>query len=355
MSYRSAVFESFKDNAASKRARRGPILLAFALVALAVAVLGYSSRGKPRGEPLEGNNLLAPAISFSFNAPAAPTRLALPGMSIEAPGYAAVTGDYVTGSVQAMYPIEWAVTWQHGPLPPLDGLQQILDGMMRAFEVRQTSPARIASTHEGPVGGAPGRTFEIVNERGFVFVVAFGECGGRVVQIMSGGPSNAKQTTTAMVDSFRCTPDATHDLDLDREAVAVDALPGWKRTAATGMPMLVNAREVLVRPTLSAGLEAGPIEQLLPIAIRAAGMTIDSATPQERAGRKVWLGSLALSGKPRPAAVVAWRCADDARVAAIYVLSLQGAPIEEGIALALTGRCLGPDEKPPVYPVKGAK
>jgi hypothetical protein len=121
------------------------------------------------------------------------------------------------------------------------------------------------------------------------------------------------------------------------------------------MPMLVNAHEVLVRPTLSAGLEAGPLEQLLPIAIRAAGMTIDSGTPQDRGGRKLWLGSVVLSGKPRPAAVVAWRCADDARVAAIYIVSLQGAPVEEGIALALTGRCLRPDEKAPDYPVKGAK
>jgi hypothetical protein len=353
MRYRSTVFEAFQDNRPSRRARVVPIVLALVALAAAVALIGYLYRGRPRGEPPGVNDLVAAAPSVSSGAPAWPARLELPGMSLEAPGYATVTGDYMTGSVQSTYPIEWAVTWQHGPLPPPDALQQVVNGMIRMLETRELSTARITGSHESPVGGSPGRMFELANERGFVFVVAFGECGGRVVQIISGGPVNAKQTTTAMVDSFRCEPDASHDLD--REAVAVDARPGWQRTAATGMPMLVNAREILVRPTLVPGAEAGPLDQLLPIAIRSAGFTIDSDAPQERAGRKLWFGSLALSDKRRPAAFVAWRCADDTRVAAIYIVSMQGAPLDEGIALALTGRCLGPDEKAPDYPVKGAK
>ena len=353
MRYRSAVFESFQDNRASRRARVVPIVLVIAALAVAVALIGYSSRGQPLRDPREVTDLLAATPSVSPRAPPTPTRLELPGMSIEAPGYAPVTGDYVTGNVQATYPIEWAVTWQHGALPPPDALQQIVNGIMRTFETRQMSSTRIVSSHESLVGGSPGRMFELVNERGFAFVIVFGACGGRVVQIMSGGLVNAKQTTTAMVDSFRCKPDASHDLD--REAVAVDARPGWRRTAATGLPMLVNARELVVRPSLVPGAEAGPIDSLLPIAIRAGGFSIDSDTPRERAGRKLWFGSVTLSGKQRPAAVVAWRCEDAARVAAIYIVSMQGAPLEEGIALALTGRCLGPDEKAPDYPVKSAK
>ena len=351
MRYRSAMFESFQDRPASRRARVIPIVLV--LVALTVALVGYSFRGQPRRAPLEANDLVAAAPSVSARAPASPTRLQLPGMSIEAPGYAAVTGDYVTGSVQATYPIEWTITWQHGALPPPDALQPIVDGMRSAFEAREKSAARITSSHEIPLGGSPGRMFEIVNERGFDVVVVFGECGGRVVQIASGGPVNAKQTTTAMVESFQCTPDASQELD--REAIAVDALPGWRRTSATGKPMLVNAREVLVRPSLVPGTEAGPIEPLVLIAVRAGHFTIDSDAPQERAGRKLWFGSLTLSGKQHPAAIVAWRCAGDARIATVHVVSLRGATLDEGIALALTGRCLGPTEKAPDYPVKGAK
>jgi hypothetical protein len=274
-------------------------------------------------------------------------------MSIEAPSFATVKGDYVTGSVQSTSPIEWAVTWQHGALPPLSVLESSVNGMIRVLDARTMSPTRVAASRESALAGSSGRTFELVNERGLVSVVVFGVCGGRVIQIISGGAANARETTAAMVDSFQCKPDTSQDLD--REAVVVDAGPGWRRTAATGQPMLVNARELVVRPSLVAGTEAGPLEQLVPIAIRAGGFTIDSEVPEERGGRKLWSGSLTLSGKKRRAAVVAWRCVDDGRLAAVYVVSVQGAPLDDGIALALTGRCLRPGEKAPEYPVKGAK
>lgn len=330
-----------------------PVVLV--VVGLTVALASYAFRGSPRGEPPDVNDLVAavPSLSFSPPAPDSPVRLELPGMSIEAPSSATVKGDYVTGSVQATSPVEWAVTWQPGKLPPLPALESIVDGMIHALDARMMSPTRVAASRESALAGSPGRTFELINERGLVFVVVFGGCGGRVVQIIRGGAVNARETTAAMVDSFQCKPDTARDLD--REAVAVDARPGWRRTAATGQPMLVNAREIVVRPTLVAGAEAGPLEQFVPIAIRAGGFTIDSEIPQERAGRKLWSGSLVLSGKKKPAAVVAWRCADDGRVASVYVVSMEGAPLDDGIALALTGRCLRPGEKAPEYPVKGAK
>ena len=352
MRYRSVVFESFQDQ---RPPRRTPVVaVVLIIVAGWVAVISYSGWGTSHDPPRSVNDLDVAAPTVSSRSAAPPARLELPGMSIEAPGYAPLTGDYVTGSVQATYPIEWAVTWQHGALPPLDALQPVVNGMMRTFETHQGSPARVTGSREILVGGGPGRVFELVNERGFSFVVAFGECGGRVVQILSGGMNSAKQTTTAMVDSFRCTPDVAQDLD--HEAVAVDTRPGWLRTAATGMPMLVNAREIVVRPSLMPGADARSFEVLAPIAIRAGGFTIDSDVPKERAGRKIWFGSIPLSGKQQPAAVVAWRCgADDTRVAAVYVVSMKGAPLEDGISLALTGRCLGPGEKAPDYPVKGTK
>ena len=102
-------------------------------------------------------------------------------------------------------------------------------------------------------------------------------------------------------------------------------------------------------------VKGGSLDQLVPIAIRAGGFTIDSDAPRERAGRKLWTGSITLSGKPQPAAVVAWRCPDAVRIAAVYVVSMKGAPLEDGIALALTGRCLGPGEKAPEYPVKASR
>jgi hypothetical protein len=351
MRYRSAVFDAFQDQRPSWRPRVVAVLLL--VVAAAIALIGYFRWRTSRDALSAVDDLVGagePAIPSL--APDSPVKIALPGMSIDAPSAATVTGDYLTGSVQAMSPIEWAVAWQAGPLPPPIALQSVVGTMMRTFETRLLSPARVTSSREISVGGAPGRLFEMVNERGFAFVVAFGECGGRVVQILSGG-LGARETTTAMVDSFRCTPDASQDLD--RDSVAVEVRPGWRRNAATGHALLVNARELVVRMAVLPGAQAGPLEPIVPSAIRAAGFTIDSDVGQERGGRKVWFGSLTLSGKPRRAAVVAWACGADMRIAAIYIVSMEGAPLEDGIALALTGRCLRPGEKAPEYPLKGAK
>ena len=82
-------------------------------------------------------------------------------------------------------------------------------------------------------------------------------CGGRVVQLLGGGPASARAITSKMVESFQCTPDTSRDVD--REAVAVALQPGWQRTAPTGAPMLVNAREVLVRPTLLTAAPGVPL------------------------------------------------------------------------------------------------
>lgn len=342
------MFESSSSPPASRRG--ATIAVALAVAAIAALSIGLALRGQPTPPVIEASS---PPPTPTPSAPRPPPRLALPGMSLEAPSEATPTGDYVTGSVQATSPIEWTVTWQRGPLPPAEALQRIVETMARALETQQGSPTRVAGSREIPVGGLPGRQYDLLSERGFTIIVTFVECGGRVVQILGGGPASARALTSKMVESFQCTPDASRDVD--REAVAVALQPGWQRTAPTGAPMLVNAREVLVRPTLLTAAPGVPLERYAPMAIRSGGFTIDSDTPEERAGRKLWRGSVKLSGGSKPAAVIAWQCPDDARAAAIYVVSMAGAPLDEGIALALTGRCLGADEKPPAYPVRAAR
>ncbi len=278
--------------------------------------------------------------------------LALPGMSLEAPSYAAVTGDYVQGTSQSSYPTEWAVTWQRGPLPPAAALQSIVASMATTLEAQKGSPARLADTRAVELGGQPGQQFELTIAGGYSIFVTFAECGGRVVQILVGGVSEVKSTSDKMVRSFRCSPDPSKDLEQVR--VVVDARPGWKRTSPTGPPLLEDEHQVVVKPMLVPLPDAAtPLETVVPNAVRASGFRLDSPTPTEIKGRKLWRGSVELSQTKHPAAVLAWKCQEGAGV--IYVFGKPGASLEEGLDLALTGRCLAPGETPPVYPSKGPR
>ena len=341
------MFESFEKRKVSQGGAIAPIVVV--VVALGVVLVVLQRRSGKQEARDELDQLSASPSASPSPAPSATSsaRFELPGMSLETPGRAPITGDYVTGSVQHVTPPEWGVTWQPGELPPREALNRIVASMAGALETQQRSATRITGSRELPIGGSPGVQFELVNDRGYTLAVTFAECGGRVIQILAGGVAHARQTSAAMVDSFRCTPDPAKDLD--REAVAVEVRPGWKRTKATGKPMLVDAREVLVRPTLIPGTDAAPLETIVPISSRAAGFTIDSDRPQELAGRKLWRGSVGAD----KAAILAWRCPGDARIAVVYIISARGAPLDAGIDLARTGRCLAPGESPPVYPVKG--
>ena len=105
-----------------------------------------------------------------------------------------------------------------------------------------------------------------------------------------------------------------------------------------------------MRPDVLPGLDEGSLEELVPTALRAGGFMVDASKPEERAGRKVWRASMTLDGRAREAAIVVWWCPEQKRTAAIYVVSMGGAPIADGVDLALTGRCLGPDDKAPPIP-----
>ena len=95
---------------------------------------------------------------------------------------------------------------------------------------------------------------------------------------------------------------------------------------------------------------ATPLDTGVPEAVRASGFKIDSTTPTEIKGRKLWRGSIELKQANHSAAVLAWKCQEGAAV--VYVFGKPGASLEDGIDLALTGRCLAPGEAPPAYPGK---
>lgn len=330
-------------------AKRGSLPIVLAGLSAAVFAARYLYVESERSKIEQMNQTFAAAAALQ-SAPPTLVKVDLPGMSVEAPAGGKLTGEYVSGSYGASFPQEWSVAWQRGALPPVEEMKPIVAGMRKGIEAQTGLKTRLGDAKKRTLGGTPGYEFEITTNGTTTLRVVFGECGGRVINIASAGSGSAKEIATRMADTFQCTPDASKDID--RDSVAVDVRPGWWRTAPTGKLMLVNAQEVVLRTDILPGGADGKVEELVPTALSAGGMTPDGRPPEERDGRKIWHASLLLDGKPREAVVVSFRCAADQRIALIYVVSMRGASIADGVALAMTGRCLAPDEKTPSFPVR---
>jgi hypothetical protein len=332
----------------TRDARKGALWTAVAILGALALVCCFGWRAHQRRLIDQATAEYTRAVAAASTPPASFSRLQLPGMSIEAPDAAAVEGDYMTGSVQRTFPHEWSVTWQEGTLGRAE-MQKAMEATVPTLSAKLGSPARLSRSRDVQVAGSNGSQFEFENQKGYRVVITSVECGGRVVQIVAAGLGHAADTSAKMVASFRCTPDPPKGRVDD--AVAVDVRPGWRRTAPKGQPMLVNEREVLVRPTLLPGVD-GATDELLIAGMRGAGFAPASSAPKKMKGRRVWQGSMDVGGETVPAAIVVWPCAGDRRTGMVYVFSLKGAPLDEGIELALTGRCLAPDRQAPDHPTR---
>lgn len=271
-------------------------------------------------------------------------RLELPGMTVTAPGAPAVTGDYVTGSVQSTYP-DFAISWQRGSLPSASEIRSLLEGIATALEAQLATTASVGTTRTVTLGGRTAYQVDISTGMGPLHIT-LGECGGRIVQIMTGGVGVGSSYMDTMVSSFTCTPDPSKDVSVT--SVVVDVRKGWGRMAATDRLTLANKHDVLVQPTSMAGDATTPLEKFIPDAVRAAGMHV-GATAKRRGDKRVWTGTMTVDGETYPAALVAWQCPNRI-IGAVYVMSMGKAKLDEGLALAYTGRCLEDGEAQPDYP-----
>ena len=274
------------------------------------------------------------------------------GMSIDVPGYASKKGRYGEGSLSGTSPLEFAITWYPGAFPAAERREVLLDAMKSSVrtEARITGDLERVDSKDLVVGGTPGyqATYRASTLQ---MTVTFAECGGRVVVILVGGSIGVRETSDRMVESFRCKPDPTQDLY--RSDVVVDVQPGWKRFKPTGDLMLVNANDVRVRPASFEAHGTGSVSDHVLEMFRPSGYSLNQ--PASTIGDKVfWYGALYDQGaNPVRVAVLAWRCDHDRRIATLVVSSPSdptGKTLAEGIELAKTGRCLGADERSPVYP-----
>ena len=156
------MFESFQNR---RKSRSGVVAtIVVFLVAAGVMLAVCDRRSEPREREREA---VVPELRFEWSGEAQPARLELPGMSLEAPGSAPITGDYVTGGVQHTTAPEWGVTWQRGSIPPREALDRLVEGMARGLETQLLASARVTGSREVTTAGAPGRQYELATDRGY--------------------------------------------------------------------------------------------------------------------------------------------------------------------------------------------
>ena len=309
------------------------VLAAVAVVMLVIAVRMWRAdrrQHSSRDSDLDFNDV----SSMSTSSGESWRRLELPGMSLEVDDALPIRGDFASGSAQSL---RWSIQWQPGAtLPPNDALNSIFHSMANAMP-----GFSVGAQRDVTMAGHPARE-GLINGVSEHVIVTFGTCDGRIVQMITeaGAVANARAR-----DSLRCTPKAG-SAPLGAPIV-VDKRPGWRRANDEAPILLANQGDVLLSLTTISGADALSEEQ---IANTSRAMKIDLVgTPTRHGNYKVWLGSTAPNGQPHPAALITWPCKELGLTGAIYATAIGTGKLEDGIALAETGRCLAANEKLPDY------
>jgi hypothetical protein len=316
-----------------QRRSRSPWWAALAIIPVVAIVVVAIVRGH-KSEPAHESPapmVIDPVPVTPPPDPNAVARLELPGMSLETPGTAPVKGSYGEGSaLHEGGAIEWGVTWQMGEQPDDAGLRTIVRSMTQVLARRDGVPCAINEDHAVDVGGAPGRTFELLRAGGRMYMT-FARCGDRVVQLLTSGPL-AKEHHDRMISSFRCTPDPKQLVKVT--TAAITPRPGWKEHKpgqwVKGPVMVIVNR--LPNPSKQ------PLRDLLVAGTSTQGFAM-RGEPTLRGSYLVWGGTLRLERTEYQAALVAWSCPDDTAGLAYVAAVGQGGAIDEGIELAMTGQC----------------
>ena len=317
------------------------IVFAVIGVVLGVVRCGVSmNRDRQMREAFNNASLYSPSYASPYSGSTYgrnPTTLELPGMSVQAPAAVPITGDYATGSVRGLG-AEFAISWQRGTLPPANELREVIDMIAKTIGGQLGVPATVGKQREIIVGGRIGVSFDI-SAGGQSLIMALLECDKRIVQLMTAGNRSDMDT---MVRTFTCTPDPKNQITI---SVAVEAKQGWVEQAGDRL-ILVNKRGTLVQPSSMVGDES-PLETFVPTAVASAGMWVNK-TVKRRGDKRIWIGTMDLDGEQKPAAMVAWPCPNHV-IGAVYVVAAGTGTLDEGLALAYTGRCLKNGELPPAY------
>jgi hypothetical protein len=150
---------------------------------------------------------------------------------------------------------------------------------------------------------------------------------------------DASVTADRVLKSFSCTPDPEKE-KAPRDELAVAKRTGWSRIASSGTLLLENKAgdRIMGLGMANPGL---PLETVVERTLAMGGYKLRAGA--SHGSKSFWTGTFTSDGETQTVAVLGWECGK--RVMTITVMNATKA----GIALAETGRCLGPDDALPAY------
>lgn len=307
----------------------------------AISILvGIASIGPPHGSAARAEPLPATAAAMA--------EVRLPGMSLELPGHPYVTsGDYRNGHVIAANGevVSAGISWRMGERPSEDELKKELQGLSDEVYVKARPPDLTAGGDLRLDGNEV--AWGHVGKKSNDVHLLVGTCGGRVIRLAA----TSYDTVDRMRATFRCHPDPVQALAAHSVPVrlAVAGRAGWHRIASRSDVVLAGADH------LRMALHEIPNTDGVDIEIRVATLSIWLALtlqPQSHStgDHVLWNGTMTGSdNKAHPVALVAWPCRDIGvvGVAVIYPDGDRISNLKDGVALAMTGRCLAEGEAYP--------
>ncbi len=246
------------------------------------------------------------------------TRVELPGMWMFLPGTEhAISGNYASGDVEA---IGVTLEWKPGNFND-DAVATIKQHLFDA-DADPPTPVRVG---DGPAFW--GHTAEEPH-----LFTLFGACGHRRLKLRVDGTRRALERIAA---TFTCAPDR----NLSHLGVVVAPHAGWTRidddpqirlvdrTGATTIKLLWNQDALMMAKAISGD---------------AAG------EPEVRGDYRIWRGSgHEADGASRSVAVVDWGCKVPPYGGGAFIKG--SGPLDDAIAVALTGSCIAPDAPLPAH------
>jgi hypothetical protein len=322
------------------RRRYGPIYFISVAISLALMLWRCELASERHSYSYDRSSMYAqptPPIAIYEHA-------ALPGMSIDLPGAATLSGTYRDGAASAPQPFDDTVLWELGA-PPTDPVErkEDIDRMIASLGRHGLPGMRLVSESDVKVGGASGHKVLLGNDAGQQVTTTETACGGRRVEIIVGGMSEVVAATDTILKSFVCTPDPKQDLS--RSDIVVTPAPGWAREMDNKTLVLVGFHGLRVAAMMFDSEEGETVAATVRRILTIAHYKLDAHTSTR--GDKTMLTGTVEGGVK--VAALAWRCGDD-RTHVFLVTSHEGSPVAPGVELAATGRCLPEDEAMPPYP-----
>lgn len=317
------MFESYQQN---QKRTWSPAKLGLFVGAVAILALGIRAYLVHSGEQRDietMNEAFAMTRPSRPIAPSAPALAKLPGMSIEVPDHLVITGDYEHGTAVGAL---WALNWTPGEQT---GSEAESEKLIAYVAQRTGHTAGEKRTVE--LGGHPGYSVEMLGHDPQTMMMTV--CGGRSIQITT-SLADAAALESARA-SFRCTPTMAR---LASRSVAVAPRAGWHVKP-------IDSALVLTKDDVNVILTAGATE-----APRGYMNAFTVGTPERRGKYTVQRGTVAKEDNSiHPGAVVSWPCPERETTGYAFVAQWGEHKLDEGISLALTARCYGPDEPLPAY------